>query len=102
VLSPVEIYGGPGNDTLKGGGGNDFLYGEEGNDSVVSSPGFDTFSGGSGEDGVVFDGTSEEDTIMVSWYLIKDGQNPSVVTHPPFPEHRDGLRVFVNGVAHER
>ncbi len=101
VLSPVELYGGPGHDTLKGGGGNDFLYGEEGNDFVVSSPGFDTFSGGSGQDGVVFYGTSEEDTIEVSWHLIKDGQNPAVVTHPPFPIHRDGLRVFVNGVAHE-
>ncbi|MCC7375101.1 MAG: hypothetical protein IT581_10620 [Verrucomicrobiales bacterium] len=96
-----ELYGGPGDDTLQGGAGNDFLSGEEGQDFVVSSEGFDTFSGGPGQDGVVFHGTAGDDTILVTWYLIKDGQDPNDVVHPPFPPHHDGLRVFINGIPHE-
>ncbi|MCC7374807.1 MAG: cadherin-like beta sandwich domain-containing protein [Verrucomicrobiales bacterium] len=101
VMLPSEIYGGDGNDSLKGGGGADLLFGENGNDFLLASPGLDSFSGGNGQDGVVFNGTDGDDAISIRWYLIKDGQDPAVVLHPPFPSHRDGLRVLINDQVHE-
>lgn len=101
VLQSVELYGGPGDDTFKGSGGDDLIFGEDGKDFVLTSPGFDIFSGGAGQDGVVFEGTEGDDDISVHWYLVPDGQDPRVVVHPPFPRHRDALRVIVNNIAYE-
>jgi Ca2+-binding RTX toxin-like protein len=75
---PIEIHGGPGNDTLLGFSANDTLYGNEGNDSLFGGSGndlladasskskhhggVDTFNGGLGDD-MVSTG-SPNDTVL--------------------------------------
>jgi RTX calcium-binding nonapeptide repeat (4 copies) len=47
---PVEVHGGPGDDSLTGGTGNDLLDGGPGNDNLVGGLGDDHLIGGPGAD----------------------------------------------------
>jgi Ca2+-binding RTX toxin-like protein len=68
---PMELLGGPGNDTLVGADGNDTLYGNEGNDSMLGHGGNDFLADASNvswhHSGVdSMDGGSGEDTVKTS------------------------------------
>ena len=50
VTTPVEVYGGEGNDVLIGSDGDDTIDGGEGNDTITGALGDDTLAGGLGND----------------------------------------------------
>ena len=99
-LPSARISGAAGNDrfaangnitvptVIDGGDGDDFL---EGDQDLV-------FVGGEGTDGFIFRGTPGDDEIFVDWYIIGD-LDPTCALGPPFCEHDDGLRIFLNGEA---
>jgi Ca2+-binding RTX toxin-like protein len=62
VSTPVELYGGPGNDTLKGGSGNDIIVGGDGNDLLSGSYGRDLIIGGDGADILI--GNADDDILV--------------------------------------
>lgn len=47
---PLEVHGGPGNDTLDGASGNDALYGGDGDDALTGRDGDDQIFGEGGND----------------------------------------------------
>ena len=52
VDTPVEIFGGAGNDLLVGGAGNDTLHGDAGDDILIGRAGDDVLDGGTGVDSI--------------------------------------------------
>ena len=75
--SPIEMFGGPGHDTLSGGLVADSLDGGDGDDILFGGPGNDTLRGGPGIDVAVFAGdTADYDVVPRS-----DGGQQ--VTHLP-------------------
>ena len=59
---PTEIYGGPGNDTLRGGNADDFIHGGDGQDTIYGFTGNDELLGGAGDD-LIF-GAGGDDLIQ--------------------------------------
>lgn len=66
AATPVEIYGGAGNDKLKGGNLNDVLVGGDGDDMVVGGAGRDFLVGGDGVDKLV--GDADDDILIGGIY----------------------------------
>jgi Ca2+-binding RTX toxin-like protein len=128
ALPAARLFGGAGNDTLIGGSGNDTLSGGAGNDSLVGNDGDDTFAGGpgndtllggngndnagltdagdiidlgAGEDGIVVDGTSGHDVIVVRRSVDASGAPHAVITingQILDAIYRNGETVTVNGL----
>jgi Ca2+-binding RTX toxin-like protein len=59
--APVQVWGGPGNDTLTGGLGSDYLDGGQGNDHLAGLAGDDILIGGDGDD--YLDGGAGDDKL---------------------------------------
>src|SRR5262249_14455819 len=125
---PVSLVGASGNDTLIGGSGNDTLSGGDGNDSLVGNDGDDSFAGGNGndtllggngndnagltdagdiialgpgEDGIVVNGTSGHDVIVVRRIVDASGAPHAVITingQTLDAIYRNGETVTVNGL----
>jgi hypothetical protein len=53
ITTPVDLYGGTGNDALTGGAGNDRLFGEVGNDTLKTGKGNNLAVGGDGDDKLI-------------------------------------------------
>ena len=68
LLGPItaEIYGGPGNDSLRGGAGADVLVGGDGDDLIGGKDGRDLMIGGLGEDKVT--GHDDDDILIGGTY----------------------------------
>ena len=61
-----ELHGGDDNDSLSGGTGIDKIFGEGGNDTAIDDGGAGSLIDlGPGEDGLVFNGTAGDDSILV-------------------------------------
>jgi hypothetical protein len=56
---PMQVFGGPGNDTITGGDGDDTLAGDEGHDSIMGGEGRDKISGAGGKDKLFGGGGSD-------------------------------------------
>jgi hypothetical protein len=60
VTTPLDVAGGPGNDTLSGGAGNDVLVGGDNDDTLDGGAGQDDYFGGTGIDTIqALDGNAE-------------------------------------------
>ena len=106
------LLGGPGNDRLRGGLGIDAIFGGAGNDleilegqrnlfGIVTSDPFNIVFLGSGEDGVVIEGTSGNDQIFVSRRIADEGLYLVVTINGQTTESPlDGCEtIFVQGGA---
>ena len=62
VLTPVWMFGGPGNNDFHGGGGNDVMVGGSGNNHLVAGTGRDILIGGPGQ--AKLEGQGGEDILI--------------------------------------
>jgi Ca2+-binding RTX toxin-like protein len=99
-LDRAELNGGGGNDVFLGGAGEEVINGGAGDDTVVRPNSGDTIDLGLGEDGVVFDGTADDDVIIVRRQVTTEGPFVVVQLNTQTIEvlFRNSETVTVNGL----
>lgn len=75
IKTPVEMYGGAGNDTLNGGAGDDILLGEAGDDTILGGSGRDLMIGGTGRDRLI--GNADDD-ILIGGFTDFDAESAAL------------------------
>lgn len=95
-----SLVGNNGDDTLNGGPGNDILLGGAGNDIVILPETGDSINLGSGQDGIVVNGTSGNDVIIVHRVVAPDGPHAVITLNGTTIDvpYLEGETVTVNGL----
>ena len=75
VTTPVQVYGGGGNDSIVGGSGNDTITGGVGDDTIIGGEGNDELIGVSGDDTLIGEGGND---VM----FLVPGSDKTVIEQP--------------------